>query len=146
MEPTLHCARPAAGCRGNGADRLVVDPVAEPDRGDVVVFETPPRTKATCGAGGTFVMRVVGLPGETLEELDGYMFADGRKLDEPYVKPQNRDFESGRWSVGGGAYFVLGDNRSHSCDSRRWGSIAASAIKGRVVAVERSGKRIEIRP
>ena len=68
MEPTLHCARPAPGCESRFSDRVLANRFIyhfrDPQRGDVIVFETPPAAKAKCGAGGTFVKRIVGLPGE----------------------------------------------------------------------------------
>lgn len=68
MEPTLHCARPEQGCEAATADRIEAkEPARDVKRGDVVVFETPPLTRARCGAGGIFVSRLIGLPGERLE-------------------------------------------------------------------------------
>ncbi|MGZ8688361.1 MAG: signal peptidase I, partial [Gaiellaceae bacterium] len=68
MEPTLHCAEPAAGCIARFSDRVLANRFVyhfrDPQRGDVIVFETPPSAQAKCGAGGTFVKRIVGLPGE----------------------------------------------------------------------------------
>ena len=67
MEPTLHCARPAPGCEARFSDRVLANRFIyhfhSPRRGDVIVFKTPPAAKAKCGAGGTFVKRVIGLPG-----------------------------------------------------------------------------------
>jgi hypothetical protein len=71
MESTLHCARPAPGCESRFSDRVLANRFVyhfrDPQRGDVVVFETPPQAKAKCGAGGTFVKRIIGLPSETTE-------------------------------------------------------------------------------
>src|SRR5512133_3908962 len=68
MEPTLHCARPGAGCEARFSDRVLANRLIyhfrDPRRGEVIVFTTPPQAKLKCGAGGTFVKRVVGLPGE----------------------------------------------------------------------------------
>ena len=68
MESTLHCARPAPGCESRFSDRVLANRFVyhfrDPERGDVIVFETPPAAQAKCGAGGTFVKRIVGLPGE----------------------------------------------------------------------------------
>ena len=70
MEPTLHCAKPAAGCRGTTDDRVVVQPGKSLKRLDIVVFTTPPQAAVACGEGGIFVKRLIGLPGETVRQDD----------------------------------------------------------------------------
>ena len=69
MEPTLHCARPAPGCEARFSDRVLANRFIyhfrDPKRGEIVVFQTTPAVKRKCNAGGTFVKRIVGLPGET---------------------------------------------------------------------------------
>ena len=66
MEATLHCAKPASGCEARFSDRVLANRFIyhfkDPERGDIVVFQTPPAAQARCGAGGTFVKRLVGLP------------------------------------------------------------------------------------
>ena len=68
MEPTLHCARPEHGCEARFSDRVLANRFIyrfrDAKRGDIVVFETPPAARGRCGAGGTFVKRLIGLPGE----------------------------------------------------------------------------------
>ena len=71
MEPTLHCARPANGCLAAHSDRFVANRVIyrfrDPKRSEIVVFDAPARTIQACAEGGTFVKRIVGLPGEGAE-------------------------------------------------------------------------------
>jgi len=142
VEPTIHCGKPAPGCLADADDRLVVDTSADDlERGDIIAFNTPPRTLEMCGSKGIFVKRVVGLPGETVSErAHGFIYVDGRKLDESYVAAGPRDDGFvGRWHVPSGDYFVLGDNRAFSCDSRRWGSVPKANVIGRVVKIEHRG-------
>jgi signal peptidase I len=139
MEPTLHCARPAIGCEADVADEIVVqEPVTDPKRGDVIVFRTPPAAAERCGAGGKFVKRLIGLPGETVREQNGTVFINGKRLNEPYVKSGRRDNETGTWPVPKGKYFFMGDNRSQSCDSRRWGAVPSNALIGTVIEIKRA--------
>jgi signal peptidase I len=136
MEPTLHCARPAPNCRAQVSDRILVRPygAALPHRGDVVAFRTPPQAFVRCGAGGVFVKRVVGLPGEVVREANGVVYIDGRRLREPYVR--ERDAEPARsWSVPAGRYFLLGDARAYSCDSRVWGSVPKVRLIGKAIGI-----------
>src|SRR5438093_660339 len=95
MEPTLHCARPATGCEAHWSDRVLANRLIyhfrDPHRKEIIVFKTPPAAKLRCGAGGVFVKRLIGLPGEYLSERNGYVYINGKKLDEPYLKPDRRD-------------------------------------------------------
>jgi signal peptidase I len=137
MEPTLHCARPGEGCEARLSDRVLANRFIyhfrSPRRGEIIVFNTPTAAaEAACNASGTFVKRLIGLPGETVTERNGAIFIDGKKLNEPYIQASRRDHQSGTWNVPQGHYFFMGDNRLQSCDSRRWGSVTRSAIIGEV--------------
>ena len=137
MEPTLHCARPGPGCEARFSDRVLANRVIyhfrSPRRGEVVVFTTPAAAKIKCGAGGTFVKRIVGLPGETWQEKDGTILIDGKPLKEPYVKKDRRDFQTHPVvHIPPRNYFMMGDNRAQSCDSRVWGTVPRGNIIGEV--------------
>src|SRR5207253_6792702 len=95
-----------------------------PKRGDIVVFHTPPLASVRCGAGGTLVKRLIGLPGDTWEERAGYVYIDGKRLTEPYIKPARRDARTvPAEKIRPGQFFMMGDNRVSSCDSRAWGTV-----------------------
>jgi signal peptidase I len=149
MEPTLHCAEPAQDCQARFSDRVLANRFLyhfkEPDRGDIVVFETPTAARAQCGAGGTFVKRIVGLPGELINVSgDGVVTINGRRLEETYVEPGRRGGQSGQWRINDGQYFMLGDNRRQSCDSRIWGPLDEDKIIGEVFAIYWPPQRIGI--
>jgi signal peptidase I len=154
MEPTLHCAQPASGCEARFSDRVLANRfiyhLRDPERGEIVVFETPDAARVKCGAGGTFVKRLIGLPGETLEikleRGEGYVYVNGQKLDEPYLEPGRRSTaEFGPLKVPENAYFMMGDNRSQSCDSREWGSVPRDNLIGKVFATYWPPNRISLR-
>jgi signal peptidase I len=113
MEPTLHCAHssPSDGCEARFSDRVLANRFIyrfrKSHRGEIVVFDTPARVRRLCGTGGTYVKRLIGLPGETVyEDERGFLWVDGKKLDEPYVRPARRDrdteFRDETWNVARG--------------------------------------------
>jgi signal peptidase I len=102
-----------------------------PNRGDVVVFMPPISTT------DEFIKRVIGLPGEQVMVKDGHVYINDRELAEPYLKdnvitsggpflPEGQEF-----TVPTGDYFVMGDNRQNSSDSRYWGPITKKVMTGR---------------
>ena len=158
MEPTLHCARPGPGCLARFSDRVLANRFIyhfrSPRRGEIIVFKTPPQAEEKCGAGGTFVKRLIGLPGETVEERliggKGIIFIKGRdgktrRLIEPYLESNRRDSRTGTWRIPKGQYFFMGDNRAQSCDSREWGPVPRENIIGEVFAVYWPPNRIGFR-
>jgi signal peptidase I len=154
MEPTLHCARPAAGCEARFSDRVLANRfiyhLRDPRRGEIVVFKTPPEARQRCGAGGTFVKRIIGLPGETIEVKlvrgDGVVYINGRRLQEPYVRPDRREQSTVTppTTIPPSSYFMMGDNRAQSCDSRVWGSVPRKNLIGKVFATYWPPNRISL--
>jgi signal peptidase I len=128
--------------------------IESPKVGDVIVFDYPrDLTK-------NFVKRLVGLPGDTIEMHDGVLFRNGQRMSEEYVEHSQQDYDGppedefywqrdylvpsafaapyhpsrNNWGpliVPGKSYFVLGDNRDNSLDSRYWGFVADSLVKGK---------------
>lgn len=138
MEPTLKCAAGPTNyaCTGTYSDRFAVAKLAflvrEPGRGDVVAFALPERGAARCGFGGTHVHRIVGVPGETVRVRRGVVHIDATPLPEPYVRRRDSDTRPPR-RLGDDEFYVLGDNRPQSCDSRIWGPVTRDALIGLVV-------------
>jgi signal peptidase I len=150
MEPTLHCARGESECTARFSDRVLANRFiyrfTDPNRGDIVVFETPEDAREECGAGGTFVKRIVGLPGESWEMRDGRVFINGSPLREPYVEAARTDGDTQPPErIPAEHYFVMGDNRGSSCDSRVWGPLPRSSLIGKVFAVYFPPRRIGLR-
>lgn len=98
------------------------------ERGDVVVFWYPKDPSVS------FIKRVVGIPGDTVELRRGALFVNDRRVTEDYVQPQFDDDEThSKVAVAKGYYFVLGDHRNSSNDSRSWGEVPEKYIYGKAV-------------
>jgi signal peptidase I len=98
------------------------------ERGDVVVFWFPGDPDRS------FVKRVIGVPGDRVEIRDGRLYVNGVAQAEPYLPPAHRPAERfGAVTVQEGHYFVLGDHRRVSNDSRAWGQVPQDAILGKAV-------------
>ena len=133
-------------------DRVLVDRISwrfsDPKRGDIVVFHPP-------FSGPVLIKRIIGMPGDTMSLKDGAVYVNGRALSEPYVRTiggkavPSDPFDNGLpWSlqspykVPAGNYFVMGDNRTDSDDSRYWGTVARDQIMGRAFFIYWPPKRI----
>ena len=125
-------------------DRVLVDRISWrfslPERGDIVVFHPP-------FDGPVLIKRIIGLPGDEISLSGGFVYVNGRRLDEPYVRridgrqEPSQPFSNGLpWSlqepykVPPGSYFVMGDNRTDSGDSREFGPIKREQFVGRAFA------------
>jgi signal peptidase I len=111
-------------------ERVIVNKLAyrfgEPQRGEVIVFHAPGVQAED------FIKRIVGLPGETVHILEGRVHINGEVLDEPY-RPIQDAHSFGPYTVPAGQYFVLGDNRPNSNDSRTWAGGGRSLERERIV-------------
>ena len=116
-------------------------PMREPRRGDIVVFKYPDEPERD------FIKRVIGLPGETLELRNKKVYINGQPLEEPYVHfleagSEGQEVTSfdvreryGPVRIPDGQYFVMGDNRDNSQDSRYWGFLPRHYIKGKALMI-----------
>ena len=94
-------------------------------RGDVIVFRFPGNTT------DDYIKRIVGLPGEEIIIRGGAVYVNGEMLEEPYLVPDVILPYDGEWIVPADSYFVMGDNRAHSSDSRSWGMLGKELIIGK---------------
>jgi signal peptidase I len=100
------------------------------ERGDTVVFQFPRDTSKS------YIKRVIGMPGDTVRVDHGRVIVNGKALDEPYVLPGNRDETTiDEIKVEPDSYYVLGDHRNSSNDSRSWGTVRRGYIYGKAVFV-----------
>ena len=147
MEPTLDCAG-APRCRSLHGDKVLVSswiyrfrPV---ERGDIVVAAAPARW---CGGVTPLVKRVVAVPGDTVEQAGGRVRVDGKLVGgkpvagpSPYVSQRtHRELR-----LASKHYFLMGDNRGASCDSRWFGSVPRRLIESKVVGVYRPLRRLRL--
>lgn len=117
MEPGLHTD-----------EYVLVNKVAylfhEPQRGDVIVFHYPLDTTKD------FIKRIIGIPGDTIHTTSNEVIVNGKILNEPYIStPFN--FDTNTWKLGPGEFFVMGDNRDNSLDSRTWVRLTGVISSGR---------------
>lgn len=129
MEPTLH-----------HKDQIFVEKVSKLfdggiDRGDIITLDT---AKLKEESGNLVIKRVIGLPGETVDIRDGRVYINGEPLPEPYLDAGVQTFTNPQLSVnhcelGDDEYFVLGDNRGGSSDSRRYGAVPKDHIIGKLL-------------
>jgi signal peptidase I len=110
--------------------------------GDIVVFSHPPLDHCPGPDNGDLVKRVVALPGQTIYSYGNNIYVNGKRLAEPYLPrydplgpPVPHASAEHPYRVPGGDFYVLGDNRAISCDSRYWGPIKGTSIVGKVVLI-----------
>jgi signal peptidase I len=127
-------------------DRIVVQKVFftwhDVREGDIVVFSHPPLDRCGGSQADDLVKRVIALPGQTIYSSGNNIYIDGKLLAEPYLPhydplgpPIPNASRQHPYRVPPGEFYVLGDNRAISCDSRYWGPIKGSSIVGKVVLV-----------
>jgi signal peptidase I len=132
------------GPNGNGPLSRAV-PIRDIKRGDIIVFRYPLQPDTD------FVKRVIGMPGDIVEVRDKKVSVNGKQLEEPYVihvdpqtyprrepalpEPYRSRDQFGPYTVAPDSYFAMGDNRDRSSDSRYWGTVPRSMIKGRAFMV-----------
>jgi signal peptidase I len=101
--------------------------LGNPHRGDIIVFHFP-RNPAE-----EYIKRIIGLPGDVIEVVNGSVFVNGQPLDENYLDVKIN--YTGKWEVPSGQLFVLGDNRNNSSDSHDWGTVPMDYVVGKALMV-----------
>lgn len=142
MDPTLH-----------QGDQMLLNRLSDPQRFDIVIFPDP------MGSGDFYVKRLIGLPGDQVQVLNDQLFINGQAYDEPYLpvsatQDPTSDFTedftlrqiTGQDQVPEGYYFVLGDNRPGSGDSRQFGFVPIASILGTASIIYYPFDQAEILP
>lgn len=129
---SFHVEGPSMQPGLNSSNYVLVNKVAylfhAPERGDVIVFHYPLDTTRD------FIKRIIGLPGDTIKTDSTHVWVNGVLLNEPYIQaPLNPAAQT--WKVPANDYFVMGDNRPVSDDSRDWGFVPKNFIVGKAVIV-----------
>jgi signal peptidase I len=131
MEPTLY-----------ENERVLINRVVyyfrPPGRGDIVILEDP------LGSPSDFVKRIVALPGDIIEIRNGKTYVNSKPLSEPYVANDMDNENVGPIKISSNHFFVMGDNRPKSSDSRRFGSVSRRNILGKVFIVWWPPNRIHV--
>jgi len=124
MEPTLHVG-----------DRILVNKLSVRfgtiNVGDIIVFKAPPSEHCDDGSYDDLVKRVIGLPGQTITSKGNTVYVNGKALKEPWTYFHDLNPPIKKVKVPKNSYYVMGDNRANSCDSRFWGSVPRSDIIGK---------------
>lgn len=122
MEPTL-----------KPGDRIIVNKLiyrySQPKRGDIIVFKYPRDPQRD------FIKRVVGLPGETIEIKDSIVYINNNEIPQPFLPPGLQFGSFGPVEIPEGSYFMMGDNRNNSEDSRVWGTLPSENIVGKAMFI-----------
>lgn len=118
-----------------GGQRLVISRISymigDPQRGDIAVFNSPRPLKDD---EPPLIKRVIGVPGDVVEIRDRLVYVNGELLEEPYVtEPCRASCSDNLWELGPDEYFMMGDNRNHSRDSRVFGVVRRNQVIGEVV-------------
>jgi signal peptidase I len=128
MEPTLQVG-----------DRIIVSKLSydihDPHRGDIIVFHAPAREASVCADPSIkdLVKRIIGMPGETISSQGNTILINGKPLAQPWFAPVPLGPPIQPTKIPANSYFVMGDNRTNSCDSRDWGTLPRGNIIGHVV-------------
>lgn len=118
-------------------DRIIVSKISTTvgtiHRGDIIVFARPPRE--SCGGSDVtdLVKRVIGLPGETISSRGNQILINGKVIEQRWKTTSPLGREIGTVKIPKNNYFMMGDNRSASCDSRYWGTLPRKYVVGKVI-------------